>query len=343
MTMKNILTNASFLILTSIALSCADNSLEEEPLDDNFPFQIVMDADEGADLASAEDYDLEIKFADYLPDLELPNTSISIDYAITDQEDDMVDVVIDKIIYEVEIDDCVFERELEFTDNGNGTGTITISPDLDLGSVPEAFEIVFVLPGLDDTEGSFSFQLSNLQTSANLLLGSPNEFTYEVMDNDVAGEWELELTSEEEFDSFKEVFAPLNPELENLSFEDITGKVTAEFEFQEMKFVIELVETEEITSCEDGETETEIENKVVEIEAEYDAEDGEIEFEGSHLILSDEGLIEDELDFIIEGEYEVTGEELTLNLVKVIDEDNFKDGEELFRRDDGVSFTFSKD
>lgn len=341
--MKKILFKVLLLTFVSLGISCADNTLEEEPLDDNFPFQLILDVEEGADLPDAEDYGLEVTFADYLPDLQLPNTPITLDYTIGDLENDMVGhVAIDKVIYEVEMDDCVFERELEFTDNGDGTGIITIVPDVDLGSVPEAFEIVFTLPGLDETEGSFTFALSNLQSSSNLLLGSPNIFEYEVLDNDVAGEWELTLETEEDFDAFKEVFGPLNPELEALSFEDITGNVIAEFEFEEMKFEIELAETEDVTTCEDGETETETEHKVIEIEAEYDAGEGEIEFEGSHPIVNDEGLVEEELDFIVSGEYEEDGDEMLLRFLSVIDEDHFEEGDELFRRDEGTTFSFSK-
>lgn len=341
--MKNILNKIIILTIAVFGMQCADNTLDVKPLDDNFPFQLVMDTDEGADLPDAEDYGLEIKFADYLPDLQLPNAPILLDYTIADLEDDMVgQVSIDKIIYEVEVDDCVFERELEFTDNGDGTGVISISPDTDSGTVPASFEIVFALPGLDNTEGSFSFALSNLQTTSNILLGSPYEFEYEVLDNDASGEWELTFSSEEEFETFKEVFGSLNPELENLSFADITGNVKAEFEFEEMKFEIELIETEEVTTCEDGETETEIENKVIEIESGYDAEDNEIEFEGSHEVVNDDGIVEDELDFIVEGSYEADDDYLILTFLRVIDENHYESGDELFSNEDGISFTFSK-
>lgn len=341
--MKNILNKIIILTIAVFGMQCADNTLDVKPLDDNFPFQLVMDTDEGADLPDAEDYGLEIKFADYLPDLQLPNAPILLDYTIADLEDDMVgQVSIDKIIYEVEVDDCVFERELEFTDNGDGTGVISISPDTDSGTVPASFEIVFALPGLDNTEGSFSFALSNLQTTSNILLGSPHEFEYEVLDNDASGEWELTFSSEEEFETFKEVFGSLNPELENLSFADITGNVKAEFEFEEMKFEIELIETEEVTTCEDGETETEIENKVIEIESGYDAEDNEIEFEGSHEVVNDDGIVEDELDFIVEGSYEAEDDYLILTFLRVIDENHYESGDELFSNEDGISFTFSK-
>jgi hypothetical protein len=342
--MKSLFDKIVLVLITVFTVSCADNSFEEEPLDDNFPFQIVLDAEEGGDLADAEDYGVELKFADYLPDLKLPNSDITITYAITDVEDDMIgNVAIDKIVYEVEENDCVFERELEFTSSSDGlSGTITLSPDLDLGSVPDAFEVIFTLPGEDDTEGSFKVEFSSLQSSENLLLGSPNVFEYSVLDNDVAGEWEMEIGSEEEFEQFKELFGQLNPELEQLTFEDITGKVTAEFEFEEMKFLLELAETEEVTTCEDGETETEIVNKEIEIETEYDAEDNEIEFEGSHEIVDNEGLIEDELDYIIEAAYELDGDNLVLTFYKVIDEDNYQAEEELFYAEDGIVLSFAK-
>jgi hypothetical protein len=328
-------------------LSCADNSLEETPNDGNFPFQLLLDAEEGADLADAEDYSVEIKFADYLPDATLPKSAITLGYTLSDLEGDMIgNVTIDKIVYEVEMDDCIYERELNFTKDTDGlSGTITLSPDADLNTVPSSFEIVFTLPGEDATKGSFKFELTDLTSNENVVLGSPRVFEYEVLDNDVAGEWEFEITSEEDLESFKSIFGHLNADLEKLTLGDITGKVKAEFEFEEMKFEIELSQEEEITSCENGETETEVENKVIEIEADYNAEDGEIELEGSHVIVNDEGIEEKELDFIVEGEYEINEDDETLTFVfmKVVDEDNFKDGEELYSSKDGVTITFKKD
>lgn len=342
--MKSHLNKILFALVTGVAISCADNTLEQEPLDTNFPFQLVLDADEGADLPDAGDYGIEVKFADYLPDLRLPNTSITLSYTITDVEGNMAGVAIDKIVYEVEEGDCVYERELDFTPAADGlSGTITIAPDASLGSVPAEFEVVIALPGEEDTEGSFTVEFSNLQSSENLLLGYPNVFEYSVLDNDLAGEWEYEISSEEEFARFKGLFGPLNPELESLSFADITGKVVAEFEFEEMKFILELAETEEVTTCEDGESETEVVYKEIEFEAEYDAEDNELELEGSHELISDEGLIEAELDYKTEATYEIDGENLLLTFYKIIDEDNYQPGEELFYVEEGISFTFVRD
>ncbi len=343
--MKRIFYKVYLLTLTVLILGCADNTLEEEPKDDNFPFQLVLDADEGAALPDEEEYDVELKFADHLSHLSLPASTIFLDYNITDIEGDMAGtVIVDKIVYEVEIDDCVYERELLFVASADGlSGTIEIAPDVDLGSVPEAFELIFLLPALEETEGSFKVEFSNLVTDSNLLLGSPNVFEYSVLDSDVAGEWEMEIKTEDEFEKFKEVFAPLNPTISELTFEDITGTLEAEFEFEEMTFTLELVETEEVVTCEDGEEETEIVNKVIEIEAEYDADDGEIEFEGSHEIVNDEGIVEEELDFIMKAEYEEPTDILSITFFSVIDEDHFEDGDELFISEDGTVLSFEKD
>lgn len=333
-----------FLVLLVIT-GCVDNELQQSPNDDHYPFRLILDADEGGSLPDEEDYSLEVKFADYIG--SLPAQSITVDYQIFDLEDDMRgEVKIDKIIYEVEKNDCTFERELPFSSSGdNLTGTITIAPDADLGTVPESFEIVFTLPGKDDTEGKFSFRLSNLKAPGNTILGTPLEFEYETLDNDVAGEWELEIKSKEQFEQFKLVFAPLNHELEALAFDDITGTITAEFGFEEMTFTIELEEEEEVTVCENGDTETEIENKELEIEAEYEAEDSELILEGSHLIIGKDGEVEDELDFMVESEYHVDeeDEEIEITFFAVIDEDNFAKGKELFSHTNGISFTFKKD
>jgi hypothetical protein len=344
--MKNYIPKIFLLLALASMVRCADNSFEDYPKDDEFPFQLILDSEAGSELADAEDLNVEIKLADYLPDRKLPNRPVTLKYSITDLEGDMIgNVVIDKIVYEVELNDCTYEREIEFTSDANGlTGTINITADDDLGSIPESFEIIFTLPGLDETEGEFKVEFFDLQSSENIQLGFPNVYEYEVLDNDIAGEWETELMSSEEFDNFKAVFGSISPELEKLKFEDITGKVKAEFEFEEMKFVLELTETEEITTCEDGESETEIENKVIEIETEYDAEDGEIKFEGTHITLNDEGLTKNELDFIMEAAYTNNPDEtVTYSFFSVIDGDNFSEGEELFRNDDGISFTFVKD
>ncbi|MDL5047666.1 hypothetical protein QQ054_16745 [Oscillatoria amoena NRMC-F 0135] len=314
-----LISNTFLAGLFMMMASCADNTLEVEPLVENYPFRLILDTDEGGDLADAEDYALEVKFADFIGDL--PTAVVTVDYEISDLTDDMTDnVFIDAIIAEVDDE----EYELDFTASGDGlTGIIAVNlPD---GSVPEAFEVVFKLPGEEEVfyaSGSFKFSLSNLQAGgANIILGTPYEFEYEVLDHELAGSWKMEITNEEELDAFKEIFGPINADLNALEFSDVMGgesiEVEFEFEFGEMKIVLVYLDL-------DGE---EVE---IEIEADYDFDDGELELEGSHVILGDDGEPEDELDFIIEAEYTIEGDILAITFLKVIDEDNFKDGEELY-------------
>lgn len=309
------------LYITLIAgglTACDEKDPDVEPRDENYPFRLVLDTDEGADLATAEDYGLKVAFADHLGDL--PSQPITLTYSFFSQEGSFSNVEIDEIIYTVELGDCEYEREIEF--NGN---EIMIPVDEDMGTVPEEFEMVFALPGQDDAEGEFSFELTSISSAADVLINQ-SAFTYEVLDSELAGEWVITL-NETEFEDFKSFFSLINEDLSEVGYEDFEdGEIAVGFEFEEMKFEIELFEEEEV--CENGEVE--MEAKIVEIEFEWDTDedDKEIEFEGSREF--DDDGITTELDVMAEATYEINGNELTLNFTRIIDEDNWEEGEELF-------------
>jgi hypothetical protein len=323
-------------LIAMLVTACADNALEVKPNVDNFPFRLILDAEEGGDLPDAEDYSLEIKFADFINDLPTSNIIATVDYQITNLSGNMIGAVrVGEVIYEEDDE----EYAMSFTRSTNGlTGTITLRVAA-LNKIPEAFEVIFELPGEEDSffaSGGFTFSISNLQVTngAPIILGNPRSFEYEVLDHELAGSWKYELDNEDDFNSFKDIFGLLNSDLGDLDFSSVLPgepiEVEVEFEYEEATITITYYN-------EDGE---EVE---IEIEAEYDFEDGEIEFEGSYLIIGDDGEIEDELDFIIEGAYSINSELLTLTLTKIIDEDNFEDGEELYSSESGANFTFEKD
>lgn len=331
MKIYSIMSKSLMLASLLVVFACADNSLDVEPLSQDYPLRLVLGTDEGGELPDAEDYGLDIQFADFVGDL--PAATVTVDYEISDLTDDMINKVsIDEIIVEVEDE----EYKLDFTASVDGlTGTITLNlPD---GTLPEEFEVVFRLPGEEGiffASGSFKFSLSNLQAgNANIILGTPYEFEYEVLDHELAGSWKMEIYSEDDFNSFKEIFGPLNADLDALEFSDvITGEaieVVFEFQYEEMNITLVYIN-------QDGE-ETEIE-----IESEYDFDEGELELEGSHVILGDDGEPEDELDFLISAGYSITGDILTIEFLKVIDEDNFEEGEELYAGT-GISIELEKD
>ncbi|UII28379.1 hypothetical protein LVD15_08105 [Fulvivirga maritima] len=324
-----------YLFLLGIATlsACDDSEPDVEPNDDNFPFRLVLDAEEGAALPDEEDYGLEVKFADYIG--ELPNQQLNLNYAFTDTEGSFVNnVSISKVTYKVEDGDCEYERELPFVES-----TIILIVDEDLGTVPEEFEIEFALPGADDTEGGFTFEITELTSQADVLLNQAATFEYEVLENDVAGAWVLELNSGEEFEAFKSVLGAINEDLTNLSFADITGAVSLEFEFEEMKIEVELQNPEIEEVCEEGEIEEE--ETHLEIEGEYEAEEGELEIGGDHII-TDDG-VEEELEYLITASYTINGDELEITFYQIIDEDQYEEGDELFTSESGITFTFIKD
>jgi hypothetical protein len=312
-------------------VGCAENDLAVKPQKENFPFRLVLDAEEGGDSPDAEDYGLEVAFADFIGDL--PTETTTIDYVISNLTDDMIGAVtIDAVVYEIDDE----EFELDFTASPNGlSGTITLNNPT-TGEIPESFEIIFTLPGEEGTtfaEGSFTFSIQNLQTgNANVILGDQTEFTYEVVDHELAGSWELVLENAADLEAFQAVFASISANLADLSFDDVKEgefiEVDIEFEFEEAAITITYINEED-------------EEVEIEIEGEYDFEDGELTLEGSHEIIGDDGEVEDELDFILEAGYSLDADEITITFLKVIDEDNFDAGEELFA--DEVAFTFKKD
>jgi hypothetical protein len=320
-----------FGTIVTLFSACALEEPEVQAEVENYPFRLEMDQ-EGADLADAEDFGAEISFADYLGDL--PGTPIVLTYELSGKED-FSNVAIDEIIYEYEDDDeCVFERTVDFT-----ASTITIPVDSDLGTVPESIEVVFAfnLTGDEAQDGGFEFVITGLQSDANVLFNDVSTFEYGILDNDAAGAWTLSVENADEFNAFKEVFAPVSADLSELQFEDITGEIAFEFEFEEVKIVVELNETEEVTVCEEGVESSEIENVIVEIEAEYEAEEGELVFEGSYF--TEDG---EELDFILETEYtfDLSGN-LSITFLSLIDEDDFEEGEELYTG--SVSINIARD
>ncbi len=306
------------LLLGSLLASCALEEPETKIEDTNFPLRLQID-EEGAALADAEDYGIEIAFADYIGDL--PANEIVLTYSLVG-EDDFANAEIDEILYEYEDGDCVFEREIDFTSE-----TITIPVDTDLGTVPAEFEITvaFNLAGSEAAEGGFAFEITEVQSADGVLFNQINAFEYEILENDAAGEWVLEFADEAAFESFKSVFGLVSTDLAEIEFSEIAGEVVFEFEFEEVKIEIELNEMEEVTVCEDGVPTIEEESLVIELEAEYEVEGGEITLEGSYF--NEDG---EELDFIIEGEYATATDELTVTFKSVLDQDHYEEGDLLF-------------
>ena len=179
---------------------------------------------------------------------------------------------------------------------------------------------------LNDHRG-FVLDISAVEAKPDISVFSGN-FQYDVLDNEaVFGEWELDISDEEQFTRFQELFGLINEEVASLSAEAVAG-ITVEFGYDEMEATIELTETEMVEDC--GEIEEE--NVVIEISAGYDeltrdATEGEIVLEddveidgGAEEEFSYEGnfIIEDGvLMLTLSGSFDdEETEEITLNLTR---------------------------
>lgn len=319
------LKNIYVFVVILLAVACNDSAPGVEINDNDFPFRLQLGSEEGADLPDAEDYDVEIEFADFLGDL--PSDEIVLSYSLGG-EGDFENVTIDEVVYEYEDGDCVFVVEVPFDGS-----TITIPVDPILGTVPEGIEIVlaFNLAGDEATDGAIEFEITGITSEADVLFNAISTFEYEILDNDLAGEWKIEF-DEAGYDEFVSVLGLVSPDLVSLDKADINEdmEMKVEFEFEEMKFEIETTETE--IECEDGEEEeTEV---AIEIEADYDAEDGEFELEGEYE--NEDGEV---LDYLLKGEYAI--DEVTNQLTLIITSIVNQDGDILF--DDSYSLVLEAD
>lgn len=347
----------SFLCLTM--MSCVDDEFIHALDDENKElFVLTLNTDEGGTYESEIDYGLELKFQDYFT--PLPEATITISFALKEpagmsigEGDDQLHIK--EVIYE--IDDCT-DGELDFTFNTDGTGTITLVPDIEIGMVEE-FEVVFSLPHvlvIDEGEESlleddlqneenrgFVFEVTQIDsTNPQIVFGPVTEFEYSVLDNEtIRTEWLLDISNEEVFYELQEAFSPINKALSNLQIEQVE-QIKFEFEYEEMKVIIELAELEEEADPCDP---TDFANKEIEIEADFDAEDGEFELKGSYYVINDtDGEPEDELDFILKGIYtiDLQSETMTLIFQSLIDEDNINE-EAYFNEDVAYTFTLKRD
>lgn len=185
----------------------------------------------------------------------------------------------------------------------------------------EEIEIVFALnedyfeDDILNEERGFSLSFVSTLTSREIqVLETP--FDYEVLDDEaIFGEWDTTLT-QEGWSDFQSLFGAVNGELTGLAVEDIE-EIIWEFEYEALTIEVVLKETEEVEDC----GEIEIENKVIEIEADYDelsrdAISGEIVLEGE--VEQDDGSEE---EFVFEGEFLINADRMMLTLFRIYEDE----------------------
>lgn len=327
--MKNILKISLIFLFTILMSGCYEQDLQPVTEED-FPLQILLDANEGGTYESEDSYGLKVTFDGSVDEVVNENgeviagspggtrgpaaTDLVVEFMIENLEGLNLgaDLAIDEVIYE--IDDCT-EGSAAFTLNNDGSGTFTIPAGV------EEVEIVFSLDDavidndIENTEDKgFEMMLTGIQGAPeDVLLNINNVFEYSVLDDEsVFNEWIMDHTNAGLLDNFIALFSPVSEDLESLTAADIE-EVIFEYGYEEVKIVVVLAETEMVEEC--GETEEE--NLELEIEGEFEAEEGEIE-----MVLENA----DGDEFTYSGDYEVSQGPLGLSLT-ISGED--EDGEEV--------------
>jgi hypothetical protein len=233
--------------------------------------------------------------------------NVTVNFKVTDLEgfDKISDYILD-VEASYEVDDCNDEDVTVSFNPTNGEGTVVFPAGA------EEVEVNFELnDGLfDDDEVNedgrgFKVQITGISGGgSNVVVNSDLEFELKVLDDEVIfAEWELDV--DDELADFKALFAEANEDVADLVANDIDG---IKFEFGLNGFEIEIeLEEEEENDC------GELEQKTIEIEAEYDGltdddTSGEIKF----IIEIDEDDKFEELEY--EGTFEIENGVMTITL-----------------------------
>jgi hypothetical protein len=211
-----------------------------------------------------------------------------------------------------EVDDCN-DEDVEVTfDAATGTGTVVFPKGVEEVEVEfETDEDLFSDDIINADERSLTAMITGITgSSANVTYNSAAEFTYKVLDDEaVHGEWTVDHNNTEEFEAFKSLFGLINDEIKNLSAADV-NEIIISIEYDEIKVIVELVEMETITECDESSEE----HIVIEIESGIEelttgSTDGDIEF--AEEIEQDNGKLE---EYVYKGSFEISGSAMILSL-----------------------------
>ncbi|MBC7851149.1 MAG: hypothetical protein H7Y31_15510 [Chitinophagaceae bacterium] len=286
-------TGVACCIATVLLLLSCDKKNEDltTPLSlDQFPAVIVL-ADEGdGGLEDEDKFSFVITLSDRKdPDGQEPGGKIipllspaTVHFEITSFEgfNKLSDYILDASAF-YELNDCNTEDvDLTF-DVNTGKGTVIFPAGVEEVEIEfETDESLFDDAVFNTDERSITIQLTDLTgNTGKAAVNTSAAFVYEVQDDEgIYGEWKLDINDPAEFNRFKTLFGLVNEDIRNLEVDDV-DEILLEFEYEEVKAIVVLKETEQIDDC--GSIDTE--NKIIELEAEIEDVDdkelsGEIEF-----------------------------------------------------------------
>jgi hypothetical protein len=332
--MKSIQLCISALLLISIWGCDKKNAdLVQPNTDDNFPQVIRFDDEGDGDLEDADEFSFKLKLNDrqdptgaapggkIIPLKEDVIVSFEIkEWEGFDKPADYIKGV--KALYE--IDDCTTSEDkgvdLNVTfDAVTGKGAVRFPKEVEeIEVIFETDEDFFNDNELNKEARSITLVVTGLQTgSEKVTFNKALEFKYEVLDEEgVHGDWELDHTNVAQFNRFKQLFGKVNEDIAELDADDV-DKIEVSIEYNEVKVVIELKETEEVEECGDRETV----NKVIELEADLEelgalSDEGEIAFVGE--VEQADGSVK---EFTYKGDFKITASGLELVLTGEYDEE----------------------
>lgn len=287
-----------------------DGGLEDE---DAFSFKITL-----SDRADSSGKELGGK-------VEPLKVAVTVNFKVTDFEgfSKLSDYIKDAEAF-YEIDDCTTSADegidvpMTF-DVNTGTGTVTFPAGVEEVEIEfEVDEDLFDDNVFNTGKRELTIQLTGIAANnSNVQVNKTAEFTYHVQDDEgVYGEWKLDVSNPAEFARFKQLFGLVNADIKDLVAADVE-EIIMEFEFEEVKAIVVLKETELIDDCGSPKTE----NKVIEIEAEIedltdDELEGDVEF--GEMLELDNGSFK---EFVYAGSFSISGGKLTLELEGELDDD----------------------
>ncbi len=223
-----------------------------------------------------------------------------------------------------EMDDCTTSADegidipLTF-DANTGIGTVTFPAGVEELEIEfEVDEDLFDDNVFNTDKRELTIQLTGIAANnSNVQVNKTAEFTYHVQDDEgIYGEWKLDASDPIAFARFKQLFGLVNAGIKDLEAADVE-EIIMEFEFEEVKAIVVLKETEVIDDCGSPKTE----NKVIEIEAEIedltdDELEGDVEF--GEMLELDNGSFK---EFVYAGSFSIAGGKLILELEGELDDD----------------------
>jgi len=333
--MKRFLSIGLLFILMVLVAGC-DKEKDDIVLpltSEEFPQVIRFDDEGDGDLEDEDKFSFKLVLNDRVdPDGEelggkiVPlENDVTVNFEVSDFEgfSRISDYILDGTAF-YEVDDCTTSEDngvdlkLVF-DRNTGKGSVTFPKDVEEIEVEfEVDENLFDDNILNTDDRFIEFELTGVSGNNKAVTFNPEfTFTYEPLDDEsISGEWALDPLNAAQFAAFKKLFSPINEDVANLDASEVE-EILLSVEYDEVKVEVVLKETETVTECGDSD----VENKVIEIEAdleELDLQtlDGEIEFVGE-IEQVDETLEE----FVYKGEFKITGDKLELTLTGEYDGD----------------------